>query len=47
MQLLKQINIENNSLLLLVTHDIKIAQQCDRILQMDDGIIINDNSEEE
>ena len=47
MKLLKQINIENNSLLLLVTHDIKIAQQCDRILQMDDGIIINDNSEEE
>lgn len=47
MQLLKKINIENNSLLLLVTHDIKIAQQCDRILQMDDGIIINDNSEEE
>ena len=47
MQLLKQINIENNSLLLLVTHDIKIAQQCDRILQMDDGLIINDDSEEE
>ena len=47
MKLLKQINIENNSLLLLVTHDIKIAQQCDRILQMDDGIIISDNSEEE
>ncbi|MEZ8112839.1 MAG: ABC transporter ATP-binding protein [Candidatus Poseidoniaceae archaeon] len=47
MQLLKQINLENNSLLLVVTHDIKIAQQCDRILQMDDGLIINDNSEEE
>ena len=47
MQLLKQINLENNSLLLVVTHDIKIAQQCDRILQMGDGLIINDNSEEE
>ena len=47
MQLLRQINIENNSTLLLVTHDLKIAQQCDRILKMDDGIFINEISEEE
>ncbi len=47
MKLLKQINIENNSTLLLVTHDEKIAQQCDRTLKMDDGIIITDISEEE
>jgi ABC-type lipoprotein export system ATPase subunit len=47
MQLLRQINIENNSMLLLVTHDDKIAKQCDRILKMDDGIIIADTSEEE
>ena len=47
MQLLRQINIENNSMLLLVTHDDKIAKQCDRILKMEDGIIISDISEEE
>jgi len=47
MQLLRQINLENNSTLLLVTHDLKIAQQCDRILKMDDGIFINEISEEE
>ena len=47
MKLLKQINIENNSTLLLVTHDEKIAQQCDRTLKMDDGIIITNISEEE
>ena len=47
MQLLRQINIENNSMLLLVTHDVKIAKQCDRILKMGDGIIIADTSEEE
>jgi putative ABC transport system ATP-binding protein len=47
MQLLRQINLENNSTLLLVTHDLKIAQQCDRILKMDDGIFISEISEEE
>ena len=47
MQLLRQINLENNSMLLLVTHDDKIAKQCDRILNMEDGIIISDISEEE
>jgi putative ABC transport system ATP-binding protein len=47
MELLRQINIENNSTLLLVTHDLKIAKQCDRILKMDDGIFISDISEEE
>ena len=47
MQLLKQINVENNSMLLLVTHDEKIAQQCDRTLKMHDGIIITNISEEE
>ena len=47
MQLLRQINLENNSMLLLVTHDDKIAKQCDRILKMEDGIIISDISEEE
>lgn len=47
MQLLRQKNVENNSTLLLVTHDLKIAQQCDRILKMDDGIFINEISEEE
>jgi predicted ABC-type transport system involved in lysophospholipase L1 biosynthesis ATPase subunit len=30
-----------------VTHDDKIAKQCDRILKMEDGIIISDISEEE
>lgn len=47
LQLLKKINVENNSTLLLVTHNLKVAQHCDRILTMHDGLFIDTNSEEE
>ena len=47
LDLIDELGQDEASFVVVVTHDIKIAQQCDRILQMDDGLIINDNSEEE
>lgn len=47
--LLKRINQEHETTFLIVTHDAKIAQLCDRVLQMEDGLIIANtvNAEEE
>jgi len=39
--LLKRLNAEQNTTFLIVTHDAKIASLCDRVIQMDDGLIIN------
>jgi putative ABC transport system ATP-binding protein len=39
--LLKRLNAEQNTTFLIVTHDAKIASLCDRVIQMDDGFIIN------
>ena len=38
--LLKRINEENQTTFLIVTHDAGIAELCDRVLQMEDGLII-------
>lgn len=38
--LLKQINEEHQTTFLIVTHDAGIAELCDRVLQMEDGLII-------
>lgn len=38
--LLKRINKEHQTTFLIVTHDANIAELCDRVLQMDDGLII-------
>ncbi|MEC8242170.1 MAG: ABC transporter ATP-binding protein, partial [Candidatus Thermoplasmatota archaeon] len=48
-QLLKSINQKLGTTFLLVTHDSDVADQCSRILRMEDGQIISDErgSEEE
>ncbi len=40
--LLKRINEEHQTTFLIVTHDARIAELCDRVLQMEDGLIIGD-----
>ena len=45
--LLKRLNSEQNTTFLIVTHDAKIASLCDRVIQMDDGLIINPNVQHE
>ena len=49
MTLLKSINLKMGTTFLLVTHDSNVANQCSRILLMDDGEIVSDvrGSEEE
>ena len=49
MALLKSINLKMGTTFLLVTHDSNVANQCSRILLMDDGEIVGDvrGSEEE
>jgi putative ABC transport system ATP-binding protein len=37
--LLFRLNHETGATLVLVTHDLKLAQRCDRIFHMDDGRI--------
>ena len=39
--LLKRINKEHQTTFLIVTHDAKIADLCDRVLQMEDGLIVD------
>ena len=41
MDLLKEINNKLGTTFLLVTHDKEIASKCSRIMQMDDGLIID------
>ena len=45
--LLKRLNSEQNTTFLIVTHDAKIASLCDRVIQMDDGLIINPDVQHE
>lgn len=45
--LLKRLNSEQNTTFLIVTHDAKIASLCDRVIQMDDGLIINSDAQHE
>ena len=51
MELLKTMNNELNTTFLIVTHDREIAKQCERIITMSDGLVVNDQrkpgSEEE
>jgi putative ABC transport system ATP-binding protein len=45
--LLKRLNAEQNTTFLIVTHDAKIASLCDRVIQMDDGLITNSDAQHE
>ena len=47
MDLLKEINNKLGTTFLLVTHDQEIASKCSRIMQMDDGLIIDNGRGEE
>lgn len=47
LDLLKRINTEHKTTFLIVTHDAGIAELCDRVLRMEDGIIISDSSRTE
>ncbi len=47
LDLLKRINTEHKTTFLIVTHDASIAELCDRVLHMEDGIIIRDSSRTE
>jgi putative ABC transport system ATP-binding protein len=42
MQLLRDMNRELNTTFLIVTHDLQIAKQCQRIISMSDGLVVND-----
>jgi len=44
LNLLKKINLEQKTTFLIVTHDAGIAEMCDRILQMEDGLIVNNGT---
>jgi putative ABC transport system ATP-binding protein len=45
--LLKRINEEHQTTFLIVTHDARIAELCDRVLQMEDGLIIGNTMQAE
>ena len=47
MELLKEINNKLGTTFLLVTHDKEIASKCSRVMQMDDGLIIDSGRGEE
>jgi putative ABC transport system ATP-binding protein len=47
MALLKEINKKLGTTFLLVTHDKDVASQCSRILQMDDGLMVDTGRGEE
>jgi putative ABC transport system ATP-binding protein len=42
MQLMRDLNVRNNQTFVLVTHDPRIGEQCDRIVRMKDGVIVRD-----
>ena len=45
--LLKRQNSEQNTTFLIVTHDANIAALCDRVIQMEDGLIVNPDAQHE
>lgn len=45
--LLKRLNSEQDTTFLIVTHDANIAALCDRVIQMDDGLIVNPDAPHE
>jgi len=43
MSLMFELNQESSTTLILVTHDLSLAQRCDRILTLDAGLLIDDS----
>lgn len=41
-QLMREINLERNTTFMIVTHDERIAERCDRIIRIADGRIVED-----
>lgn len=45
-ELLREINQKNNTTFLIITHDRRIAEKADRIIEIQDGKIYNDFSKD-
>jgi lipoprotein-releasing system ATP-binding protein len=39
-KLMRKVNIENRTTFLIVTHNLELAQRCDRIIQVVDGRVV-------
>jgi len=42
-ELMRQVNVANRTTFLIVTHDPRLAQRCDRIIELVDGKIVSDS----
>jgi lipoprotein-releasing system ATP-binding protein len=42
-ELMRQVNVDNRTTFLIVTHDPRLAQRCDRIIELVDGKIVSDS----
>jgi putative ABC transport system ATP-binding protein len=47
MNLMFELNQESSTTLILVTHDVSLAQRCDRILTLDAGRLVDDSKDAE
>lgn len=46
LSLLKYVSKELNITLILVTHDLRVAEQADRVIKIEDGAVVSDSKEE-
>ena len=43
--LLRKVNLDSGTTFLIVTHDPRLAQRCDRIIELVDGQLVTDRAE--